>query len=78
MLIHSPEDLSAFIKDQRKQAKISQQQTAELVGLKQDTISAFEKKPGSTKLSTFFRILAALKLEIHIVPRGSIKWEEEW
>jgi HTH-type transcriptional regulator / antitoxin HipB len=53
---------------------------ADLVGLRQETISAFENKAERTKLDTLFRILAALNLEIHVVPHGTkvSKWDQEW
>jgi HTH-type transcriptional regulator / antitoxin HipB len=47
------------------------------------TVSAFENKPDSTKLETVFRLLSALDLELHIMPKETkIKdnqgWNEEW
>jgi HTH-type transcriptional regulator/antitoxin HipB len=43
-------------------------------------ISAFENKAERTQLDIFFRILAALNLEIHVVPRGTQPsgWAQEW
>jgi len=63
---------------------------AKQVGIRQDTVSKFELNPDSTKLDTLFKMLAALNLELHVVPRaeglsseaGSVKtdtdWKEEW
>ncbi len=62
---------------------MSQTQTAELIGIKQTTVSDFENKPKSTKLETLFKILAALDLELHVTKRGSTPdekktWRKEW
>jgi HTH-type transcriptional regulator / antitoxin HipB len=80
MLVTSPHQLAITVRDQRKQMQISQADVADRVGLRQETISAFENKADRTKLDTLFRILAALNLEIHVVPRGSkvSGWDKEW
>lgn len=83
MLIHCPNELALAVANHRKKRKNSQKTVGNLVGLKQQTISNFENKPESTKLDTLFRILAAVNLEIHLLPRDkSIKekypWKEEW
>ena len=83
MKITTPAMLAVSIREQRKQSKLTQAQTAEQVGLKQATISEFENKPGSTKLETLFKILAALNLELHVEKRGSTlnedkAWDREW
>lgn len=78
MIIHSPDELALLVSNHRKQNKMSQAEASELVGLKQATISAFENTPTGTKLDTLFRILAAVNLEIHVVPKGSQKWDSEW
>jgi len=54
MLIHTPKELAIIMQDYRRQAKISQADAADLVGLKQKTISAFENKPERTQLETLF------------------------
>lgn len=84
MLIHSPLELAMVVSNRRKDAKMSQSAAADLVGLRQTTISAFENKPGSTELDTLFRILAALNLDIHILAKvestspDKSKWDKEW
>jgi len=83
MLIHSPNDLAlAFIK-QRKKLQLSQAAVGNLVGLKQTTISAFENKPGATKLETLFDILSAIKFDLRVSEKDEPskvkeKWKEEW
>ncbi|NJM44963.1 MAG: helix-turn-helix domain-containing protein [Alkalinema sp. RU_4_3] len=80
MLVTSPHQLAITVRNQRKQMQISQADVADRVGLRQETISAFENKADRTKLDTLFRILAALNLEIHVVPQGTkvSGWDKEW
>lgn len=83
MIVHSVKEMAESIKDRRKRQKLSQAEVGDRVGVKQATVSAFENKPESTKLETLFKILAALELELQVVPRGSASqaksgWTEEW
>ena len=83
MFIRSPAEFSLLIKDQRKKLKLTQAEVGERVGLKQKTISAIENAAENVKLSTVFRILSALELDI----KSSLKsetnkkakgWVDEW
>lgn len=86
MQITSAKMLANAVRDQRKTRNITQSETAKLVGIKQNTVSAFENNPGGTKLETLFKLLAALDLELHLQPRNTTtephtntkKWSEEW
>lgn len=81
MLIHSPKDLALLVINQRKKLKLSQTEVANLVGLKQSTISAFENKPERTKLDTLFHILSAINLDIKVTLKDepiTKSWKEEW
>lgn len=86
MLIHSPNDLAQYYRDQRKQRKVSQTAVAEEIAVRQDTVSKFENKPSNVRLDTLFRLLSALDLEMHVVSRGeSVSkddkkngWTEKW
>lgn len=86
MLIHSPKDLARYYRDQRKQRSISQTAVAEEVAVRQDTVSKFENKPDNVRLDTLFRLLSALDLEVHLVPKGGLaskdnknrEWTEKW
>ena len=84
MLIHSPKELAVFITKQRKKLKLSQAKVANLVGLKQKTISRLENKPETTKLDTLFYILSALNLNVRISDNENAnvsktsQWMEEW
>lgn len=83
MKVTSPTSLAYAVKDQRKIKKLTQTKTAELIGIKQTTVSDFENRPESTKLETLFKILSALDLELHVVKKGSALdekkvWTKEW
>ena len=83
MFICSPEALALLVANRRKNLKLSQAAVGKLVGLKQQTISEFEKRPEGTKLDTLFRILSAVKLDMNVLskdeqtPKAS-QWNEEW
>ncbi|MFZ1234857.1 MAG: helix-turn-helix domain-containing protein [Thiofilum sp.] len=81
MHIYSTDMLATALRDQRKRAQITQSTLAEHTGLKQATISALENQPDGTKLETLFKLLSALDLELHLVPKAANKttgWEQEW
>ena len=79
MIISSAKDLALYLNDKRKQLKMSQSEVADLVGLKQDTISKFENSPDNSRIDTLFRILSALNLNISLVEKGQETYEEiEW
>lgn len=71
MRVTSPAALANAVRNQRKACQKTQRDTADLVGIKQTTVSDFELKPESTKLETLFKILAALDLELHVTTRGA-------
>lgn len=83
MKVTSPSSLAYAVKDQRKLNKLTQTKTAEVIGIKQTTVSDFENRPESTKLETLFKILSALELELHVVKKDSMLdekkvWTKEW
>lgn len=83
MLITSPKELALLIMNQRKKLKLSQASVGKLVGLKQQTISEFEKKPNGTRIETLFRILSALNLDIQLTTKSEQspskkQWDEQW
>lgn len=77
MKITSPAAQINTVRDQRKISKMNQTQTAELIGIKQTTVSDFENKPESTKLRALFKIPAALDLELHVTKRDSDQDEKK-
>ncbi len=83
MKVTSPASLASAVKDQRKLGSMTQAHTADLIGIKQTTVSDFENRPESTKLETLFKILSALDLELHVVKKVSTldekkAWAKEW
>ena len=83
MRILSPKALALFATNQRKQLGLTQSEVADIVGLKQKTISAFENKPESVKLETAFLILSALHLDIdlRLKDKNNMEeriWNQEW
>lgn len=83
MKVTSPALLATAVRDQRKIKKLTQSETAKLVGIKQSTVSDFENRPDSTKLETLFKILSALDLELQVVKKGITLdkekiWTKEW
>ncbi len=83
MFIRSPKELALLIESRRKKLKLSQAAVGKLVGLKQQTISDFEKKPDGTKLETLFKILSAVKLDLSVLSKedtspAKSQWNEEW
>ncbi|ANN94239.1 TPA: helix-turn-helix domain-containing protein [Legionella pneumophila] len=79
MIISSAKDLALYLNDKRKQLKMSQSEVADLVGLKQDTISKFENSPDNSRIDTLFRILSALNLNMSLVEKDQKTHEDiEW
>ena len=79
MIIRSAKDLALYLNDKRKQLKMSQSEVADLVGLKQDTVSKFENSPDNSRIDTLFRILSALNLNISLVEKRQETHNEiEW
>ncbi|MFG6137070.1 helix-turn-helix domain-containing protein [Halomonas sp. B23F22_10] len=86
MKITSPEMLAHSLKNARKRRQLTQQATAEQIGIKQSTISGFEHHPERSRLETLFKLLSALELELHVTERDSTDastspeagWDQEW
>ncbi|MFG6177269.1 helix-turn-helix domain-containing protein [Halomonas sp. THAF12] len=86
MKITSPEMLAHSLKNARKRRHLTQQATAEQIGIKQATVSGFEHHPERSRLETLFKLLSALELELHVTERdrpenatgGEARWDQEW
>lgn len=91
MKINDPKALSNYIRDKRRTRGLSQAKVADLVGLRQGTVSKFESMPEKMQLDTLFRLLSALELELSVKPKNSndlknnsnsvlpdAKWSEDW
>jgi HTH-type transcriptional regulator/antitoxin HipB len=77
MLIRSPDNLAQFYRDRRKQLRISQAAIAEEASIRQGTVSKFELKPDNVRLDTLFRLLSALDMELHIIPKDQANRKKE-
>ena len=83
MRITSTNLLSQALRQARLHRGLTQTDVAQLVGMKQSTVSAIENHPDQARLKTLFRILSALELELDLnqrsnAPRDSAEWSEEW
>lgn len=82
MKITSPKLLAQALKNARTGKRLTQQKTAEQIGIKQSTVSGFENQPDKARIETLFKLLSALELELHVTERDSEKsttgWDQEW
>lgn len=82
MRVTSPDKLAVALKEARANQGMTQKDVAQLVGIKQATVSALENHPEKSRVATLFRLLAALGLELYVTERGSGRgeqaWDEEW
>ena len=81
--IHSPKELACYVISQRKKLNLSQSDVAQKIGLRQQTVSAFENKPEKSKLVTVFLILSAVQLDMSTLEKNKslhdkTQWSEEW
>jgi len=71
-IVYSPKTLGMAIQRQRKMKKINQEDAGRPFKIGQSTISTVEQGFPGTQISTLFRILAALDLEMVIRSKDSI------
>ena len=67
----SAKSLSAMIKDKRKSLDLTQDALGKQCGIKQNTVSTFELKSDGAKIDTLFKLINALDLELHLIPKGA-------
>jgi len=72
-LARSPRQIGSIVRNARKRKGLTQTQLADLTALRQETISLIETGHPST-IQTILAILAALDLELRIVPRSKGQW----
>lgn len=65
----SPQDIGQAIRQARKDKGLTQKDLAVKSGVWQETISKVETGTASTKVETLFALLAALDLELAVLPR---------
>lgn len=76
----SSRQLAQALKGRRKALAITQAIAGAKVGLLPKTVSALESDPGSCTVSSLFKLLSALDLEIVLRPKakGNRNPEGEW
>ncbi|MEL7544125.1 MAG: helix-turn-helix transcriptional regulator [Pseudomonadota bacterium] len=67
----SSRDLGHAIRTARRAKKLTQKQLSVMSGVRQGTVSNFERGVGDAKLDTLFALLAALALELQITGRAA-------
>ncbi len=65
----TPRQLGALIRRERKSRGLSQVALAELVGLRQATISALEAGEPGTRIGTLLDVIGALGWQLAVEPR---------
>jgi len=81
--INTASELSLFLKNERKQQQRTQAEVSSNIGIKQPTLSAFEKQSAQSRIDTLFKIVHELGLELHLssnndVDKDNPEWTEEW
>jgi HTH-type transcriptional regulator/antitoxin HipB len=69
-LARTPKQIGNLVQRARKQRGWTQTQLGDKAGLRQETISLIETGNPAAKLQTILAVLAALDLELRIVPRS--------
>lgn len=72
-IARTTKDIGNVLRNARKAKGLTQGELANRAGVWQRTISNIETSTSGAKLDTVFDLLAALDLEIHIVPRSKMK-----
>lgn len=72
-IARTTKDIGNALRTARKAGNLTQAELASRAGVWQRTISNIETSASGAKLDTIFDLLAALDLEIHIVPRSKMK-----
>jgi HTH-type transcriptional regulator/antitoxin HipB len=75
MAIRNSKDLGAVIRKARLSKKLSQVKLARIASMRQALISDLENGTTSATLDTMLKILAALDLDISIVPRKKAEFD---
>ncbi|PTW99243.1 helix-turn-helix domain-containing protein [Pararhodobacter aggregans] len=71
-IARTTKDLGNALRQARKARGLTQSELASRAGIWQRTVSNIETSTSGAKVDTIFDLLAALDLEIHIVPRSKI------
>ncbi|QDI74534.1 helix-turn-helix domain-containing protein [Leisingera aquaemixtae] len=72
-IARTPKDIGTVLRNARKAQGLTQGELAARAGVWQRTVSNIETSSSGAKLETVFDLLAALDLELHILPRSKMK-----
>ena len=70
--VQTPVQLGQILKARRNILRLTQEKAGRTVGLLPKTISALEIKPEGSSISSLFKLLSALDLEIVLRPKDHI------
>lgn len=73
----SPKVLGQILKSARNSKKLTQGQAGSLVGITQAMLSRIERGETHIRVDTLFRLLAALELEMTLLPRDKADGKNE-
>ena len=73
MLLVSPRDLGAFLRDVRKKQGLTQTELGRRVGLDQKKISLLENGNPNCRIDSLFRLLSALGVGLVIQPKTELE-----
>ncbi|HEY6562415.1 MAG TPA: helix-turn-helix transcriptional regulator [Polyangiaceae bacterium] len=71
MIVRTPRDIGALIREQRKRLELDQQTLADRAGVSRKWLSAVEQGKSSAELGLVLRTLSALGLELDAAERSS-------
>lgn len=71
-IARTTKDLGNVLRQARKAQNMTQAELASRAGIWQRTVSNIETSASGAKVDTIFDLLAALDLELHIVPRSKM------
>jgi HTH-type transcriptional regulator/antitoxin HipB len=71
-IARTTKDLGNLLRQARKAGNLTQADLAARAGIWQRTVSNIETSASGAKIDTIFDLLAALDLELHIVPRSKM------
>jgi HTH-type transcriptional regulator/antitoxin HipB len=84
-VIRTSGQLGPFLKQMRRDRRLSQTELGKKIGLSQERISAIENHPESVTFNQLLTVLMALDGELMVCPRttsrnrsGDVKPEEAW
>lgn len=70
-IVKSPSEIGSFIKNQRKEMNVTQDELANFAGLSRVGIVKLEKEEGDIKLSTLIKVANLLGFEIVLTKRSN-------